>query len=133
MSISPDGRILHANDAVLATLGIGRDQLSRTSLIRVVDVDERESFRTLCAEVFAYGESRVIETIFVNASGRRVTVEGTLQPKLIENRAALARVIFRYITERKELEAQLGNARDAAVEAARLKSEFLTNCSHEIR
>ncbi len=133
MSISPDGRILHANDAVLATLGIGRDQLSRTSLIRVVDVDERESFRTLCAEVFAYGESRVIETIFVNASGRRVTVEGTLQPKLIENRAVLARVIFRDITERKEFEAQLGNARDAALEAARLKTQFLTNVSHEIR
>jgi two-component system sensor histidine kinase/response regulator len=133
MSISPDGRILHANDAVLTTLGVGRDQLSRTSLIRVVEADERESFRTSCAEVFAHGQARMIETVFINASGRRVTVEGTLQPKLIDGRAVLARVIFRDISERKEFEAQMGNARDAALEAARLKTQFLTNVSHEIR
>lgn len=133
MSISPDGRILHANDALLTVLGIPRDELARASLIRIVDVESREAFRTACAEVFAYGEPRTIETVFVNALGRRVTVEGTLQPKLIDGRAVLARVIFRDITERKEFETELANARDAALEAARLKTQFLTNVSHEIR
>jgi PAS domain S-box-containing protein len=133
MSIAPDARILHANEALLNTLGIERDQLSRTSLIRVVAPDERESFRTSCAEVFSYGQSRMIETVFVSSAGRRVTVEGTLQPKVIDGRAVLGRVIFRDISERKEFEAQLGNARDAALEAARLKTQFLTNVSHEIR
>jgi signal transduction histidine kinase/ActR/RegA family two-component response regulator len=39
----------------------------------------------------------------------------------------------RDITERKHLERELLTTRDAALEAARLKSEFMANISHEIR
>jgi len=37
------------------------------------------------------------------------------------------------ITERKRFERELSNARDEALESARLKSEFLANISHEVR
>jgi two-component system sensor histidine kinase/response regulator len=37
------------------------------------------------------------------------------------------------ITDRKRLEEELARGRDAALETARLKSEFLSNMSHEIR
>jgi two-component system sensor histidine kinase/response regulator len=133
MSISADGRLLHANESVLSTLGFSRDELTRAPLMRVIDPDAREAFRKVFAEVFESGEGRRVETVFVTAGGRRITAEGSLQPKLIDGRPVLARVIFRDISDRTQFEAELGSARDAALEAARLKTQFLTNVSHEIR
>src|SRR5260221_11519465 len=72
-------------------------------------------------------------TVLVYAAGRIVNVEVYFQPKVIDGRTVLARVIFHDISERKAYEAELGHARDAALEAARLKTQFLTNVSHEIR
>jgi PAS domain S-box-containing protein len=133
MSIAADGRMLHANQTTLNALGIANEELSRVEILRIVDPDERESFRRTWDRVFAKGEPQRIETVFVVAGGRRMTVEGALRPRVIEGRAVMARVIFRDVTDRKQFETDLANARDAALEAARLKTQFLTNVSHEIR
>jgi PAS domain S-box-containing protein len=133
MSIGADGRLLHANQATLDVLGFTREELKRTPLVRVVEPDARDAFRRAFSEVFSSGEPQTVETVFITATGHRLDVEGSLYPKLIDGTPMLARVIFRDISERKQFEADLGSARDAALEAARLKTQFLTNVSHEIR
>jgi len=129
MTVGAHGALLHANDTALTTLGVTRG----TPLHAVVDPERRDEMREVIAAVFARNEPQRIETLFITAAGRRITVEGWLRPKVIDGRTVLARVVFRDVTDRKQFEADLGNARDAALEAARLKTQFLTNVSHEIR
>ncbi len=133
LSIGADGRLLHANETALTVLGFTRDDLGRAELIRGIEPDSRAHFREVLNAVMVSGEPLAIETTFVTAAGRRMVVDGSLRPKMMDGEALLARVVFRDITDRKQIEAELGSARDAALEAARLKTQFLTNVSHEIR
>ena len=132
MSIAADGRLLHANEAVPSALGRSREEVMREPITTFIAPEEREPFREALAEVFQ-GETRHVETVLVSSGGQRITVEGSLRPKHVAGSVMLARVLFRDISDRKEFETELGNARDAALEAARLKTQFLTNVSHEIR
>ena len=129
LSLGPNGAVLHSNEVAQTSLGISRG----APLLDAVEPERRGELREALTRVFETGEPERVETVFVTAGGNRITLEGWLRPKIIDGQAMLARVVFRDVTDRKVFEAELGNARDAALEAARTKTQFLTNVSHEIR
>jgi two-component system, sensor histidine kinase and response regulator len=134
VSIRSDGRILHSNDAFVSALGLGSvREATALAVFDLVTADERSRFRDAFLRIMRSGEAETVETEFMSRTGRRFFVEGGIKPKLVDGKPVLARVIFRDVTARKEVEIQLGKARDAALESSRLKSQFLTNVSHEIR
>ncbi|SEI41501.1 PAS domain S-box-containing protein [Arthrobacter sp. yr096] len=65
--------------------------------------------------------------------GATIPVSVTLSPVRGESGIRGVATISRDITERKAAESELLAAREAALEASRLKSEFLATMSHEIR
>jgi PAS domain S-box-containing protein len=80
------------------------------------------------------GEGWKGELVVYHRSGRPAWVELEVQP-LLDARGRTTRfmAILTDISERKKSEQELVRAREAALEASRVKSQFLANMSHEIR
>jgi PAS domain S-box-containing protein len=75
----------------------------------------------------------VKDDTFRTQDGDSVPVEYICTPITTAGEVAGAVITFQDIGERRDVERAIVQARDAAIESARLKSEFLANVSHEIR
>ncbi len=76
---------------------------------------------------------RVEDDVFWRADGTAFPVEYSSAPIISHGKLQGAVVTFADITERKQAEKELRDARDAAEASSRTKSQFLANMSHELR
>ncbi|MBV9256236.1 MAG: response regulator, partial [Actinobacteria bacterium] len=77
--------------------------------------------------------ARIDSEVFFRRDGQSFPVEYISAPVMEQGEIVGAVVIFKDITERRQAAEALAVARDRAMEASRLKSEFLATMSHEIR
>jgi two-component system, sensor histidine kinase and response regulator len=79
------------------------------------------------------GKSIHMVTTRSRRNGTLVDVELSAVPLVVDEKITGTLILYQDITLRKEAEAALTRAKEAAEAASRAKSEFLANMSHEIR
>ncbi|WP_051427536.1 response regulator [Arthrobacter sp. H20] len=129
----PDGKIVSWNPGAERIFGYpAADTLNKDKGFMVPD-GAKEANDAAHALVWESGESHSFETERVRSDGSVVQVAMTISPIWSDGAIRGLATIAQDISERRAAETELRNAREAAVEATRLKSEFLATMSHEIR
>lgn len=131
-----DGRFLQANPALARIYGFpSTDELmaARTDVRTQVYVEpgRREEF---VRQVLEHGSITGFESEIFRRDGTRTWVsESARAVRSGDGTTAYFEGTIEEITTRKQVEAEREKARQAALESARMKSEFVATVSHEIR
>jgi len=128
------GRFTYVNPASTRITGYGEDELLGRNYLDLIDPDYREAAEHFYENQFRTGApSTYFEFPMIAKSGMRIWVGQNVLTILDGGRVVGYEAIARDITHRKGVEEELARTRDAALQSARAKSEFLANVSHEIR
>ncbi len=122
------------NPAAEKLFGYSASEVIGRSSTLFAPVERRGEIATHTRHVVQSHKVERYETVRLRKDGSSVEVAVTKSP--IRNAAGAVSALsisMSDISERKRMEAALTEARDAALEGARIKSEFLANMSHEIR
>ena len=128
------GKFTFVNATAEAIAGLPREQLVGRHFTDLVRPDARTSVFEFYRQQL---EQRVRHTYHEFPAnfpdGREVWFGQNVQLIYDGNRITGFQAVARDVTEQRRIDEELKNARDSAIESARMKASFLANMSHEIR
>ncbi|WP_135613251.1 PAS domain S-box protein [Methanococcoides sp. AM1] len=126
-----DGNIFEANNKACECLGYSREVLLQKNITETYSKECAVDFQKRVVEVCQQGNC-IFEMICLRNEGSEIQVEMSSQLMEYDGKPAILS-ISRDITERKNVEKALLDAKNEAEVSNRLKTEFLANMSHELR
>ncbi|MBD2082883.1 PAS domain S-box protein [Leptolyngbya sp. FACHB-17] len=128
-----DGNITEANDAFLEIVGYGRDDLNNGVMrwFEMTPPEYQERDQQGIRELSMTGRCTPFEKEYIRKDGSRVPI--LIGAALLEEDQTSWVCFVLDLTESKQVEALLRQQAEELVKANRLKDEFLTTLSHELK
>jgi PAS domain S-box-containing protein len=128
------GLVTYQSPSISRLLGHDADDITGSPITELVHPNDHEMVEAAFAAVEA-DDGGMAELAFRvrHANGTWLKIEGTIRNLLTDKRVSGYVLNTRDVTERERAALELASARDEAMKASRLKSEFLASMSHEIR
>ncbi|HEY0033121.1 MAG TPA: PAS domain-containing sensor histidine kinase [Devosia sp.] len=142
LRFSSEGEVLMASQSSESLFGCRRYELTGTALAERIHVADRPTFLTAFADANKGGRSRMFEVRMRQDDMRSTSsvphfiwVEVSFSPVIEPDSTGSHEVValLRDITDRKDSETAMAEARRAAEEASEAKSRFLATIGHELR
>ncbi len=138
-TVNASGIIVQANYTLADMIGVSNDYLEGKSFFNIIDSEDQKIFRSRFKSFISQPNEKKIEVnlkridnsiIYVLIEGRKVDWQMFLSKYQSSD---LTLIIIHDITDRKEAENKLLEAKLLAERASRAKSDFLGRMSHELR
>ncbi|MBD3767180.1 MAG: DUF3365 domain-containing protein [Gammaproteobacteria bacterium] len=130
------GIVLEANRAVFSVLGYEAEELVGRNINLIIPEPHHSAHDGYLQRYLKEGDPRLIgftqHLQAVKKSGELIPIDLAVTEMMQDGQRRFTGVV-RDVTERESARLQMEQARDQALESAKLKSEFLANMSHEIR
>ncbi|MEY2443499.1 MAG: two-component system, sensor histidine kinase and response regulator, partial [Ilumatobacteraceae bacterium] len=132
--IDPRGRVRYQSPSSSRVLGLAPAEIVGTPFISLVHPDQRSTITSLVAgDSIEPGETAPVRFALWTKDGEWRAMEGSVTD-LTRDRSVTGLVVNVHdVTERDQAAVDLAAARDKAMEASTMKSQFLASMSHEIR
>jgi PAS domain S-box-containing protein len=127
------GNLISLNKSGERMTGYSEGEALKMNLAQMVTPETLGLTREMTNRKLEQDITTTYELDLIRKDGGVVTLEISSRLLHQHGKEIGIQAIGRDITQRKQVEAELKLARDAALESVRLKSEFLANMSHEIR
>jgi PAS domain S-box-containing protein len=128
-----NGRVIRVNKEFEKMFGFSKTEVIGRFIDDLVAPQELLSEATNITQTAARGKKMAVETIRRRKDGSSIHVSVLSSPIIVSGEQLAVYAIYRDITERKQAEQQIIQAKEAALSASLAKSQFLANMSHEIR